>query len=215
MKSIKTVLPILLLLFGSLSVNAQKTMSEGSFSYNLRIHKAGADTSAISVTNYIKGSLSRTDMFSISGTESTIHNIKTGDAVILKEYSGQKLMITLTKENWDDRNKKMDSLAFSYDTMRVKKIDGYNCRHATAQLGNGTTIDVYYTIDISILNKEYDHMFKNLEGFPVKYSIGNSKFDYSYELSKIDFTPVTSAKFDYPRSGYRVMTYEESAQYKK
>jgi hypothetical protein len=212
MKSIKTVLLLSLLISGSLSVNAQKTMSEGSFSYNLSIHKAGADTAAIAVTDYIKGSLSRTDMFSISGTESAIHNAKTGDAVILKEYSGQKLMITLTKENWDDRNKKFDSLVFNYDTMGIKKTDGYNCRHATAQLGNGTIIDVYYTADISILNKEYDPMFKNLQGFPVKYVIGNSIF---YELSKIDLTPVTSAKFDYPRSGYRVMTYEESAQYKK
>jgi hypothetical protein len=113
MKSMKAMLPVLLALLSCSAASAQKTMSEGGITYNLVIRKAGADTAvaantlgAATVTEYVKGSLSRTDMSSTLGSESILHDAKSGDGVILKEYSGQKLMITLTKSNWLDRNKK-------------------------------------------------------------------------------------------------------------
>jgi hypothetical protein len=37
---------------------------------------------------------------------------------------------------------------------------------------------------------------------------GNLKVTYT--VAKINFNPVPAAKFDLPRSGYRVLTYEES-----
>jgi GLPGLI family protein len=221
MKNIKAAFPAIVMMLGSICTHAQKTMSEGAIVYTLTIHKAGADSSASSisdtatVTEYIKGGLSRTDMRSSFGSEATIHDAKSGNAVILKEYSGQKLMITLTKENWDARNKKFDGIIFKQEDGDTVKINGYRCIKAIAQLTDVSVINVYYTTDINVLNKEYNNMFKNLLGIPVKYDISDGKYTYSYSLSKIDLTPVTSAKFDFPKSGYRVMTYEESEQYKK
>jgi len=220
MKSIRIIFPITLMLLSSALCYAQKTISEGAITYGLTIRLAGSDSSAANIlgratiTEYIKGGLSRTDMSSSLGTEATIHDTKTGSAVILKEYSGQKLMITLTKENWAARNKKFDGIIFKYDNTDSKDISGYACKKATTQLSDGTNVIVYYTTDVNVLNKEYNGMFKNLEGTPVKYEVTDGKFRYSYILSKIDFSPITSAKFDFPKSGYREMTYEESEQHK-
>ena len=220
MKNIRIIFPIIMLLFSSALCYSQKTISEGALVYDLTIRLAGADSSAANVlgratvTESVKGGLSRTDMFSSLGTEATIHDSKTGSAVILKEYSGQKLMITLTKENWEARNKKFDGVIFKYDNADTKNINGYVCKKATTQLSDGTSISVYYTTDVNVLNKEYNRMFNNLGGTPVQYEVVDGKFKYSYKLSKIDISPITSAKFDFPKSGYREMTYEESEQHK-
>ncbi|MEI9935249.1 MAG: hypothetical protein WDM71_10470 [Ferruginibacter sp.] len=193
-------------------------MSEGTIIYNVIIHSADASATILgnaTVTDYLKGSLSRTEMSSSVGNEATIHDAKSGASVILKEYSGQKLMITLTKENWDTRNKKYDGLIFKYDNNGIKPINGYNCKKATTQLSDGSIITVYYTTDMNVFNKEYDQAFKNLNGFPVQYEVGNSKLKFIYTLSSVDFNTVPSAKFDFPKSGYRIMTYEESEQNKR
>ena len=84
---------------------AQKTISEGTIVYNISTQSDNKSSTAdpmsgATSTVYIKGSLSRTDMVSPLGKESVIYDEKNASGVILKEYSGQKLMITLTKENW-------------------------------------------------------------------------------------------------------------------
>jgi GLPGLI family protein len=220
MKNIRIIFPITLMLLSSALCYAQKTISEGAITYGLTIRLAGSDSSAANilgratVIESVKGGLSRTDMSSSLGTEATIYDTKTGTGVILKEYSGQKLMITLTKENWEARNKKFDGIVFKYDNAGDKSIGGYTCKKATTQLSDGTLITVYYTTDINVLNKEYNSMFKNLGGTPVQYEVTDGKFTYKYTLSKIDLSPITSAKFDLPKSGYREMTYEESEQHK-
>ena len=51
-------------------------------------------------------------MVSGLGSEATIYNATTGSGVILKDYSAQKLMITLTPEDWSKNNKKYDGITF-------------------------------------------------------------------------------------------------------
>jgi hypothetical protein len=74
---------------------------------------------------------------------------------------------------------------------------------------------VYYSPDIVIANKEYNHTFINLPGLAMEYEIEAGKTKIKYSLSKIDFGVVAASKFDTPKSGYRVMTYEENQQMKK
>ncbi len=194
---------------------AQKTISEGTIIYDIAIQpKANTAKPATGLTDaqttiYLKGNMSRTDMTSSLGTETTIYNGKAGNAAILKEYSGQKLMITLTRDNWEARNKKFDGTSF-VNSAETKVIDGYNCKKATAKLKDGSTISVYYTNDLAVMNKDYDQAFKNLSGFPVEYELENEKLVFKYHLSKVDMSPLPASKFDFPKSGYRVMTYDEN-----
>lgn len=199
---------------------AQKTISEGTIIYNISTQSldnksSQADPlSGATNTIYLKGSLSKTEMASPLGKETTIYDAKTGTGVILKEYSGQKLMITLTKENWVNNNRKFEGIVF-VNTTETKKIAGYNCTKATAKLKDGSEMTVYYTAEININDKEYIQTFKNLQGLVVQYEFESGKLKFKYSMASIDFGTLLVAKFDIPKSGYRIMTYDENRQEKK
>ena len=143
------------------------------------------------------------------GSEATIYNAATGSGVILKDYSGQKLMITLTPQEWEKNNKKYDGITFE-NTGETLDIAGFNCKKAIAKLKDGSTFTVYYTTDVNVANKNYDYQFKTLPGLAVQYEMQNGKMKFKFTLSKIDYTPVPASKFEIPKSGYRVLTYEET-----
>jgi GLPGLI family protein len=215
----KPILVVLICMLCS-SLIAQKTLSEGSIVYDVMVNTGNkepqmADALDGAVTTvYLKGSKSRTDMVSALGSESNIHDAKTGNAIILKEYSSQKLMITLTKENWEAKNKAYKDVVFTFSD-ETKTIAGYTCKKATAKMTNGKIFVVYYSPDITVANKEYNHTFINLPGLAMEYEIEAGKIKMKYTLSKIDFGMVQASKFDTPKAGYRVMTYEENQQMKK
>jgi len=218
MKNISVALTMIFISV-SLFSNAQKTISEGTLVYDINIQPLNKDAAASSLsgateTVYLKGGLSRRDMVSSLGNEKTIHDSKTGNAVILKEYSGQKLMITLTRQDWAARNSRNDGVVFT-PTTETKDVLGYKCTKATAQLKDGSTMVLYYTKDLNVINKEYNVLFKNLEGLPMQYELESKKMKFTYTISKIDLNSLPLARFEFPKSGYRVMTYEENQVGKK
>lgn len=191
----------------------QKNISEGTIIYDVSIGTAAAQNKATS-TIFIKGNNSRTEMISALGNEITIRNAKSNSTVILKEFSGQKLMIKLTKEDWEGKNRIYNNTSFEF-TDEMKNIAGYNCKKAIAKTQDGKTFVVYYTSDLLISNKGYDVTFANLPGLPMEYEVESGKMKFKYTISKISFDPVPVSKFDFPTAGYRVMTYEENQQMKK
>jgi GLPGLI family protein len=220
MKKNKLAIAISILLAGiGLPVTAQTTMVQGTIVYDITIQTGSKDPQMADAldgatsTVYIKNSQSRTDMVSALGSESTIHDAKTGSGVILKEYSGQKLMITLTKENWEEKNKKYNDIEFTL-VDGEKTIAGYKCKKAVAKL-DGNNFTVYYSTDIIVANKDFNATFKKLPGLAMQYEYESGKLKFNYTVSKINTEPVLASKFDTPKSGYRVMTYEENQKLKK
>lgn len=199
--------------------SAQKVLNEGSIVYDITVQTGSKEPQmadaldGAKTTIYVTNTQSRADFVNALGSESTIHDAKAGNAVILKEYSGQKLMITLTKEDWATKNKKYDNIVFTI-LPEEKTIAGYKCKKATATV-DGNTFAVYYNTEISIANKAYDNTFKNLPGLAMEYEYQVGKLKLNFTASKISFEPVLAAKFDFPKSGYRVMTYAENQQLKK
>jgi GLPGLI family protein len=220
MKSAQKIGLLILLLTAAVFSFAQKTISEGTMVYDIAIQSGNKEpqmADAIdggTITVYIKGGQSRSDMVSAIGKESAIHDAKTGNSVILKEYSNQKLMITLTKENWAVKNKAYGDMKFELSD-ETKVVAGYNCKKAVGTRPDGKLLVVYYAPDLSVTNKEYDAMFKNLPGLAMQYEYESGTMKYKITLSKISFDPVAASKFDMPKSGYRVMTYEENQQMRK
>ena len=131
--------------------------------------------------------------------------------MIEKANVQMKLMITLTKENWIEKNKRSEGIVFT-DQNEKKEILGYQCTKATAKLNDGSTLTVFYTKDVAVQNKEYNPLFKNLGGMPMQYEIESGKLKFIYTMSKVDLNPISQTKFDYPKSGYRVITYNENKQ---
>lgn len=218
------IIRFLVLFISSISffsvANAQKNIAEATIVYNMIISTGNSEPqkgdalNGASATVYIKGNNSRTEMTSALGKETTIFNSKTSNAVILKEFSGQKLMITLNKENWKTKNKMYTDIKFEL-TNEYKTIQGYNTRKAIAKMADGKTFEVYYTPDLVATNKEYDATFSNLPGLAIQYEIESGKMKFKYTIAKINYDPVAVSLFDFPTSGYRVMTYEENQVLKK
>ena len=210
MKNITRLVLMIVSLAGFYTVQAQRTIAEATIVYDI----TGQSLSGASTTVYIKGNNNRTDMVSSLGKETTIFNSKLNSAVILKEFSGQRLMITLTNANWKAKNNMYDNVKFE-TTSETKTIGAYNTKKAIATTPDGKTFDVYYTPDLVPANKGYDATFKNLPGLPVEYEIESGKMKFKYTLAKINYDPVQVSLFDFPASGYRVMTYEENQNLKK
>ena len=197
---------------GAMRAEAQKTVSELTIVYdyhvvNLANPSSNGDNSVNTI--YVKGNLIRYDLANSQYTSSTIYDSKTGEAVMLKDLSGQKLLIHISSKNWQDMNKNFEGLIFT-NTTESKTIAGYKCTKAVAKSANGTDIIAYYTTEIVPDNKNYNPKFKNLEGLPLEYTLVNDKFKIEYTVSKINLNPVAASKFDIPSKGYREMTYEES-----
>ena len=199
---------------------AQKQLTEGTINYNISIKSSKAEApiansfSGAQLTLFVRPTISRTEMNSSLGTESTVYDNKLNKGFILKEYSGQKLMITTTKDNWAQKNQWNDNLKFTIDNT-ITVIDGYNCKKASATTQDGKNFEVYFTPDIVIANKQYNNSFDQLPGLPVQYELQSGNLIFKYSLSKINYDAVAAAKFEAPKSGFRVMTYEENQQLKK
>ena len=220
MKDVSRYILFLTLLTGYISVFAQRNIAEGTIVYNMVIEtgnneqQKGDALEGATTTVYLKGNNIRTDVISTLGKEITIFNSKTDNAVILKEFSGQKLMITLNKVNWKAKNKLYSDIRFEL-TNEFKTIAGYNTRKAIANMPNGKTFVVYYAPDLVPVNKDYDATFSNLPGLAIRYEIESGKMKFKYTISKLSYDPVLVSQFDFPTSGYRVMTYEENQNLKK
>ena len=209
------ILFFLVWVFTSVDSFGQKNFSEGSLVYNISVETGSSEPKmadmldGATTTVYLKGNESRTEMVSGLGSEATIYNATTGNGVILKDYSAQKLMITLTPEDWKANNKKYDGITFE-NTGETADISGFNCQKAIAKLKDGSTFTVYYTTDFNVTNKDYDYQFKTLPGLAVQYEMQNGKMKFKFTLAKINYSVVPASKFEIPKSGYRVLTYQET-----
>ena len=198
-----------------LLAQAQKTLNEGTLIYNISVETGSAEPKmadmldGATTTVYLKDNMSRTEMVSGLGSEATIHNATTGSGVILKDYSGQKLMITLTPQDWEKNNKKYDGIIFE-NSGETSVIEGFNCHKAIAKLKDGSTFTVYYTTDVTLSNKNYDYQFKTLPGLAVQYEMQSGKMKFKFTLSKINYDNVPATKFEIPKSGYRILNYDET-----
>lgn len=210
----KSIFLILFSVFAFVS-NAQKTLTEGKLIYNMSVETGSGEPKmadmldGATTTIYLNGKMSRVELVSGLGKEATIHNAATGKGVILKDYSGQKLMITLTPEDWQQNNKKYEGIKFE-NTGEESVISGFKCQKAIAKLKNGTTFTVYYTPEVTIANKSYDSQFETLPGLAVQYEMQAGKMKFKFVLSKISYEPIPTSKFDIPKSGYRILTYKET-----
>ena len=192
----------------------QKKISELTIVYNYVLtngSEAKPGNSAFSATNtiYIKGNMSRSETASTLFSSSTIYDTKSGSAVVLRELNGQKLLIRLNQENWQNKNKRYQDIHFT-NAPESKLIAGYKCEKAISTTADGFAITVYYTKELIPENKDYDPQFRSLDGLPLEYELVKGNLQIKYTLSSINLNPVPASRFDLPKSGYREMTYDES-----
>lgn len=202
-------------LFLSIAAAAQKKMTEGVIQYDILINtgsekpRAADFLDGATTTVYLKGNKSRSEMVSALGTQATVIDGVKNNIVILKDYGTQKYMINLSEANWKEMNNKYQGIQFTL-TDSTKQILGYTCKKAIGKLADGTPLKVWYTPDVLVDNKNFNIMGQTLPGLAMEYEAMMGNMNITYTVSKLTFTTVPIAKFDLPKSGYRVMTYEES-----
>lgn len=216
MKALKPAFVVVMgIVLFSVPVMAQKKLTEATISYDIVINTNNSAPKAADLLDgavsviYLKGNSSRSEMISSLGTQSTIIDGRTSNVTILKDYGEQKYMISLTPDNWKQSNRKYEGIAFTFEN-EYKVIAGYNSQKATGKLADGTSFTVYFTRDLVPVNKDFQYLNKNLPGLAMEYEANVGKQKVTYTVSSINFNLVPASKFDLPKSGYRVMTYEES-----
>ncbi|HZI01315.1 MAG TPA: DUF4412 domain-containing protein [Flavisolibacter sp.] len=213
MKKLYSILSLAMIV--SFSAQAQKKLTEATISYDIVINtgtdkpRAADFFDGATNTIFIKGNKSRTEMVSSLGTQATIIDAAKNNIAILKEFGEQKYLIQLTPANWKEANQKNDNVEFAYSE-ETKTILGYKCNKAIGKLPDGTTFVVWYTTDLVPENKDFQYVNRSLPGLAMEYESNIGNFKLTYTVSKINLSPVPAAKFDLPKSGYRVMSYEES-----
>src|ERR1700754_4988653 len=129
-------------------VQAQKRISELSLVYDYSVTIEGGNklegVGNAFHTIYIKGSKSRSEMTNQLFSSTSIYDANTGFGVILKELSGQKLLIRMNPDNWSEKNRMYDGVVFKA-TGKTKIIAGYNCQEATGVTSAGAQVTVFYT----------------------------------------------------------------------
>jgi hypothetical protein len=174
---------------------AQKQITEGSLLYKISIESGKSETPVVNSLNgadltlYLKPYASRTEMKSTLGVESTVYDNRSATGYILKEYSGQKLMISMNEANWSQKNKMYENLAFSTSD-EIVVIGEYKCRKATAMLADGKVFTVYYDPTVQISNKKYNNAFSKLPGLPVQYELQSGNLNFKYTLVNINYDAV-------------------------
>ena len=212
---------LVVLFFASVNnIYGQKQFSEGTLTYSISIQSDKTEAPVSNSLNgaelnlFIKPFQSRSEMKSTLGTETNVYDNRSGKGFILKEYSGQKLMITVNKENWAQKNQWNDNMKF-ITSNDLENIAGYKCKKAVGATLDGRSFTVYFAPDIIVTNKKYNNSFEQLPGLPVQYELKSGNLIFKYTLSNISYDPVASVKFDAPKAGFRIMSYEENQQLKK
>ena len=215
MKHLLKITALLMMFFSAPGLFAQKAITEATISYDIVISNTNPNPQIADILDgatsivYLKGPSSRSEMMSSLGTQSTIIDGKTGSVVVLKNYGEQKYMITMTGQNWKESNKKYEGVTFSF-TEEYKTVAGYKCQKAVGKLADGSTFTVFFTRDLVPQNKDFQYLNRNLPGLALQYEASFGKLMVTYTVSNINFNPVPVVKFDIPKAGYRVMSYEES-----
>jgi len=200
-------------------IEAPKIVDEAKLTYKVEIidsitNQPIQNSNTNQYIIYTKGVSSRSDLITSMGSESAVYDSKKGNGYIAKSYSGQKLLINLTKANWVTQNAIFQQLKFNV-TSETKNISGYDCKKAISKLASGETIIVYFEPNIQLSNQDYTLAFPELKGLPIVIEREGKGKRISYELADIIYDNVASNLFEIAQKNYRVMNYEDAIKFQK
>jgi hypothetical protein len=195
---------------------AQQFLYDGILEYAVKVNftngdKRSATGEEIAVTLYLKGVQSRLDLRSSAGNESSVFDSRSGQGFVLRDYSGQKLLMHANAGQWEAWSSAVRHLKFT-DSDSVYVIGGYSCKLARSFDTDGISASykVYYDPFIKISNHSHLLAPGEIHSLIVKMEVTYPDSQFSYELKSLSFEPPSSMIFEIPRKGYRTVEWEES-----
>ena len=193
---------------------SQRKVTEATLRYSISL-AGDADSSlrafykSAQYICYLKGVNSRMDLITNLGKQTTLLQGKTNTAIIWREFGSQRYLTTLTTSQWAALNQRYEDSKLSLTADSVKLL-GYQSRKAFITLQDSTRSEVWFTTELIPVYRDFQLVAKTLPGLLVQYeaAIGNNRV--IYQLEEINFNPVPQALFDVPKTGYRLLSFEES-----
>jgi len=195
-------------------VQAQKRFSEGYIRYEVSMKTLHNNiVSKADFIQMVKGSHYRSELSNELGKTSTIFDNKEANGCVLREYGAQKIMIPINGAQWDKKVGRNEILQFIFSN-QTKEINGYTCKMASALMNDSSSIVVFFTEEIIPENTGMELQFSQLPGIVLEYISTKKNLQITYTAKSINFEPIPVQKFDQPKSGFRILEFEESNKLK-
>lgn len=206
----KAILTLLCCCLITSSLFAQRLVSDAKIVYRIETPpQADPSFEGGTLTQYMKGHLSRVDIDFKSVHYSYLINSREETVVTLIDNHGDKYLIRAGKDEYTKELNEYAQVQFK-DGTETKQIAGYNCKKAIGKMPDGQSFEVYYTTDLLPENKQYNRRFVNLKGIPLQFEIINKNGSRMHVVAtKVDLYAVPGSFFDTPKSGYKEISREE------
>lgn len=214
MKNLKLGI-IAFLCLATFTAKAQKSITEGSISYNAEYDLAPDQQMAAAMlpklyTVYFKGDVSKFTMDLGMMNNKIISNIKTNTGLMLMEIpaAGQKIAVKMTPEDKEKQKDKMPDYTLT-KTSETKTINGYKAVKYNAKDKNSAgTVEIWTTNDITTPINNFTEGFKGIEGTPVAFTTDMNGIKVKLTLKEIKQETVTDLDMTIP-AGYTEMTMDD------
>lgn len=220
---IKLSLLFCLTLSTSVAVFAQKTMSDGTITYDMKLDKDNPMAAMLNGTNMVlsfKGSLMKTSVNIMGGMMSMNivmdNSAKKGLMLLSAPMMGKNMAVEMTEKDFADaENKQKENQAKSkvtYNKNKKKKIAGYKCYQATAKVeGMPEGVVLYLTDKIKPMGQsQIQNQIPGLSGFPLAFEVNQAGMKILFEASKVDKLSPSDKEFDMTiPEGFDKVTMEE------
>lgn len=221
MKLLKISLLALTFFVLNTTVFGQKKITEGLVKYEITdIESDMAELAMLKGTEvdmYFTAAKQKVDFAIMGGlmrVQTIIDNNATDKNIMLMDMMGKKIQIDGMKEEDIQKNPMMSlgggeqTLEYKINKKEKKKIAGYKCCKATAELPQGMQMIVYFTKKIKPKDSFISKAMGGLDGFPLEFVVETGMgmaLTFTAQEVKGDVDP---SNFEVP-AGYDKMTLEE------
>lgn len=204
-KSIKTGVLALILVSTALIVHAQKTVTEGTMTFDVVAN--GAKTE---VKNKFNGDLTKIEMAAGPALINVISNTatKTGLLLIDVPVAQKQFAVKISKEETEKQEAALPKYSDFKATGEKQVIATLNAEKYTYKDEKGASHELWATKDIEIPALKGKGYFKGLDAVPVKYTALVNGVESNMTLKSISTNKVGAISMDIP-SGYELTTMDE------
>ena len=158
---------------------------------------------------FIKGNLSRTDLdLGMGISSSTIFNSNTGEVIALTDLMGTKTAMKISREDQgrSKRQNKRSEMKVEV-TDYTKEIAGYTCKRAVVNDFDETSLEIYFTEQISARTSATID-WEEINGFPMQYYLIENGLRMLFKAKEVIPEQIADSVFEIP-AGYKLITQEE------
>lgn len=202
---------LVLLLFFSTGLFAQKKMKKGQITYKVtevKSKKAGTRMlEGMEMQLFFDNALHKLEISTMGGLiqMATISDLEKETHASLFNMMGQKVKVS--NQSLPKVNKKK-TYKITYNRNIEKTIAGYSCYQAVMTSAEGTVLTAYVTNKIKARHPYFVKLFAGLEGWPMQYTIDNNGMRMTFSAQSTNAEADVSKVFEIP-ADYEEKTPEE------